>query len=284
MTATPVPEALPPLLATLEPYADEFVLIGGWVPHLYREFAGIPWTGKLSRTTELDVVVRESLPPVDRPQLRVLLEQAGLRPRPGATHGAIWEHADNGADALELLTPRTGPITGPQTKRIEHQDGIGAIMLTDLDLAIHFVEELRVPLDQRTVRVRVPTLGAYVATKAMTFAARTPQAGAPGEKQKRGKDLVYIYDVMMAGTEARRRIERDLAAIAARGKPFTESLRKGGNHLNLLRGAALHPALADAVALMVQRDAVSSNIALAAIKGATEDLLEMLDEAHGRAR
>lgn len=187
--ASPVPEDLPELLATLEPYADEYVLIGGWVPHLYAEFGGTPWLGKLSRTTELDMVVRESLPPVDRPPLRTLFEGAGLRPRPGTSHCAIWERAVDGVDALELLTPRTGPIGGAQTKRIEHQDGVGAIVLSDLDLAIRFVAELRLPLGGRTVRVRVPTLGAYIATKAMTFTARIPLPGIASELQKISRQL-----------------------------------------------------------------------------------------------
>lgn len=278
---SPSPDQLPALLAVLEPYADECVLIGGWVPYLYRQFGGTTWAGKLSRTTELDMVVRESVPPAERPLLKELLQGAGLRPRPGTTHCAIWERAADGVDVLELLTPHTGQIVGPETKRIEHQAGVGAIVLTDLELAIQFVAELRIPIGDRQVRVRVPTLGAYLATKAMTFAARIPLQGVDGKLQKRGKDLVYIHDVMLAGEELRVAIGTDLAAIAKAGRPHAEHLRKARNHLSLLRGSSPHPALSDAVALIVERDVVSPELARAAIRGAAEDLVEMLDEASG---
>jgi hypothetical protein len=210
-----IPEELVRLLETIESYADEYVLIGGWVPQLCRMFGGIAWTGKLARTTEADVVVRASVPPGDRPLLRTLLERAGLRVRPGTTHRAIWERVEDGTDALELLTPRTGPIKGPETTNIGEQPGVGAIVLSDLDLVMEFVTELRVPSGQRSVRVRVPTLGAYIATKALTFSARIARSDRTLEGQKRGKDLFYIYDVMMAGEEVRGRIKRDLAEIAS---------------------------------------------------------------------
>lgn len=170
---------------------------------------------------------------------------------------------------------------GQETKSIEHQEGVGATVLTDLELAIRFVAELRIPIGDRQVRVRVPTLGAYLATKAMTFAARIPLQGVDGKLQKRGKDLVYIHDVMLAGEELRAEIGRDLAAIAEAGQPYPESLRKARNHLSLLRGSSPHPALSDAVALIVERDVVSPEFARAAIRGAAEDLIEMLDEASG---
>lgn len=30
------------ILVILEPYLDDIVLIGGWVPHVYRRFGGFP--------------------------------------------------------------------------------------------------------------------------------------------------------------------------------------------------------------------------------------------------
>lgn len=281
MTSATLPDELRTLLETLEPYADEFVVIGGWVPQLYRMFGEIAWTGQLARTTELDVVVRGSLPPRNRPHLRTLLESAGLRTRPGTSHSAIWERANDGADALELLTPRTGPITGPATTNIEEQPGVDAIVLSDLDLVMEFVAELRVPSVHRLVRVRVPTLGAYVATKAMTYTARIPRDDLTPERQKRGKDLLYIEDVMMAGADVCGRIERDLAEIVSRDGRFVERLRKARNNLALLRGASPHPALGEAAAMMAERDGVSPAAASGVILGAAEDLMEMLGISTG---
>lgn len=266
-----------PLLAALEPYADDFVLIGGWVPQLYRDYGGMHWNGKLSLTTEIDAVVRPTLLAGGRPALRSILEGVGLRPRPGTVPGTIWERVEDGADALELFTPRVGPIKGAATTSIEQQEGIAAIALPDLDLVTEFVGEIHVPVDGGLVRIRVPTLGAYIATKAMTFAARASTVGQTSVSLKRGKDILYIHDVMSAGPEVRSRIENDLADIATR-KPLLPSLRRGRNHLTLLRGSTPHPALADAVAMVVERDGTSPAVAAANIIGSTEDLGEMLTD------
>jgi hypothetical protein len=187
---------------------------------------------------------------------------------------------EDSSDALELFTLRLGPIKGSATTGIEQQDGVAAIALPDLNLVMEFVREIRVPFDRRALRVRVPTLGAYIATKAMTFAARASLAGATSATLKRGKDILYIHDIMRAGPEVQSRIENDLADIAKR-KRFIESLRKGRNHLTLLRGSTPHPALDDAIAMVVERDGGSSAVASADILGSTDDLADMLNELIG---
>ena len=280
MTSESVFATISPLLAALAPYADDFIVIGGWVPQLYRDYGGMHWNGKLSLTTEIDAVVRPILQASGRPTLRSILEGAGLRPRPGTVLGAIWEHVEDGSEALELFTPSLGPIKGPPTTSIEQQDGVAAIALPDLDLVTEFVHEILLPFEGRLLRVRVPTLGAYIATKAMTFAARATMAATTSGNQKRGKDIVYIHDIMRAGPEVRSRIETDLADIATR-KSFIHSLRKGQNHLSLLRGSDPHPALDDAIVMVVERDGSSPAIASAGILGSTDDLAEMLNELIG---
>ena len=264
-----------PLLAALEPYADDFILIGGWVPQLYRDYGGMHWDGKLSLTTEIDAVVDATIETSGRPTLQAILTDAGLRPRPGSLHGAIWEHVEDGADALELFTPLLGPIKGPVATRIRQQAGVAAIALPDLDLVTAFVGEIRFPFGARFVRVRVPTLGAYIATKAMTFAARSLTSDKSAGSLKRGKDIMYIHDIMRAGPEVVDRIRKDLSHIA-KSDQFIAGLRKAQNHLTLLRGPIAHPALADAIAMLLERDGGSPAIASAAILGSTEDLIELL--------
>jgi hypothetical protein len=272
-----------PLLAALEAYADDFVLIGGWVPQLYRDYGGMHWNGKLSLTTEIDAVIRPTLLTGGRPALRSILEGAGLRPRPGTVPGTIWEHIEDGSDALELFTPLLGPIKGAAAASIEQQEGIAAIALPDLDLVTEFIRELHIPFEGRLLRIRVPTLGAYIATKAMTFAARGSTLGPSSVSPKRGKDILYVHDMMSAGPEVRSRIENDLADIA-KTKRFIGSLRKGRNHLTLLRGSNPHPAFDDAVAMVMERDGSSAAIASAAIIGSTEDLVDILDGLMGTPR
>lgn len=266
-----------PLLAALEAYADEFVLIGGWVPQLYRGYAGIQWNGKLSLTTELDAVVQQTVPANGRPPLRSILKEAGLRPRPGTVPGSVWEHRADDSDAIELFTPLPGPIKGSASREISEQAGIAAIALPDLDLVASFVWAMSIPFGEKHIRVRVPTLGAYMATKAMTFAARSTPADTTRSGQKRGKDLLYIYDVMRAGDDVYKMIQRDLDDIAKSGR-FANALRKARNSLTLLRGQSPHPALAEAILMVAERDGSSRAVAAADILGSTEDLAELLNE------
>lgn len=266
-----------PLLAALEAYVDEFVLIGGWVPQLYRDYGDIQWNGKLSLTTEIDAVVRATMPVGGRRTLRNILADAGLRPRPGSIAGSIWEHVEDGSDALELFTPLLGPIKGSGTTDIKQQEGIAAIALPDLDLVTTFVREIRLSFAGNPIRVRVPTLGAYIATKAMTFAARSSPVNRRPDGLKRGKDLLYIRDIMRAGGQVQHRIEQDLADIA-KDKRSIQSLRRARNHLTLLRSPTAHPALGEAASMVVERDGGSLAVASADIVGATDDLVEMLNE------
>jgi hypothetical protein len=49
------------ILATLRPYLDDLVIIGGWVPHLYRRYGLFPnWRSELSQS-RLDVLSTNSL-------------------------------------------------------------------------------------------------------------------------------------------------------------------------------------------------------------------------------
>ena len=71
-------EALLKLLWSIREYLSEIVIIGGWVPHLYRQYGGFSaWSAELSFTYEMDVLVDRSLPPRDRAPLAKLLEAAG---------------------------------------------------------------------------------------------------------------------------------------------------------------------------------------------------------------
>ena len=42
----------------LRPYLDEIVIIGGWVPYLYKRYGGFEsWQSETSLTAEVDVLV-----------------------------------------------------------------------------------------------------------------------------------------------------------------------------------------------------------------------------------
>jgi hypothetical protein len=205
------------VLRALRPYLADLVLIGGWVPDLYRKYGAIAdWTAGLSFTSELDVLISGAgLLRGERPELAVLLRDAGLRPdgAVAAPHTCRWVHADDG-EAIEFLTPHratwqssSGPVS------VSEQPGLTAIMLQDLELLARHTRVLHVAAgDDAPLPVRVPTLAAYVINKGLTFPRRTPRPGH-ASNPKRGKDLLYLRDLMAAGDGVAAMIDADMGAM-----------------------------------------------------------------------
>ena len=84
-------QVLRSILVELRPYRSDIVLIGGWVPYLYRRYGGFTgWGGVDSLTFELDVLVPQPLAPEGRSTIAHLLREAGFRPQSGAGPAAVW--------------------------------------------------------------------------------------------------------------------------------------------------------------------------------------------------
>ena len=54
-------------LAVLKPYMEEIVIVGGWVPVLYRRYGHVPSRHPSVRTMDIDVVVPRHLEARGRP-------------------------------------------------------------------------------------------------------------------------------------------------------------------------------------------------------------------------
>lgn len=66
MSREPADVALAAVLWSLRSYLPELVLIGGWVPRLYRAHGGFTeWRSGLSGTMEVDVLVSPPIETVD---------------------------------------------------------------------------------------------------------------------------------------------------------------------------------------------------------------------------
>jgi hypothetical protein len=180
-------------LEALQPYADEVVLIGGWVHELYVVEANSPL--RAVRTTDIDVTLPQTLIRPDRPPLLELLTAVGYRVvETDETTGVIkLEYGDPDGDAvpLDLLTEADDarrPI------EIEGQPGLVVsgypnqeILRTEsrwmtVGPALH-------PTLSNPVRVRVPTLGAYVLVKALSSSRRSGPTRV-------AKDLVYLLQIL----------------------------------------------------------------------------------------
>lgn len=281
------------ILVQLRPYLDDVVLIGGWVPFLYRRYGGFKeWRSRTSRTAELDVLLIPPLPAGDRPPLAKVLTDARLHPADQSAAAAVWEGDPHLGEVIEFLVPHEG--TARQVGRVRSVDGqagIGGISLPDVDLLHQHSVTLNVPVigvDEAitTLRVRVPRLGAYLTGKAATFFKRQqmPTAtGAARAEQKRAKDLLYIRDLMAAGPEVESRIRSDLAELrkTTRGRNWVSY---GATQLGLLLGGSNDILLEEAAAMLAERDGLSPERAKADLRGHLTDARETLRPPKQRRR
>ncbi|HWZ58989.1 MAG TPA: hypothetical protein VNW46_08455 [Gemmatimonadaceae bacterium] len=266
------------VLTVLRPYLADLVLIGGWVPDLYRQYGALPgWTSELSFTSELDVLVStDGVPTGDRPPLAVLLTEAGLRPIGDMVGAAVWAHADGG-DAIEFLVPHRGPLrpsAGPVP--VTGQPGVTAIMLPGVEFLGRHTTVLHVPGDDDILAVRVPRLGAYVINKGLIFPRRVPRSGL-AFNPKRAKDLLYLRDLMAAGTAVSDVITRDIRVILDSDPVAQFMVDSVVSHLDFAVAGTFADDVDRAVAMLIEREPAHSRAsARADILGHLVDALELL--------
>lgn len=185
------------LLRVLEPYAEEIVLIGGWVHALYLADSAI--SGKIVGlpiiTDDVDVTIPRKLHRDGRPPLLDLISEAGFERDPisdidGATI-LLRQIAGTAVVDLDLLTEIAPPGT---PVRIEGQEGLlvsgypGQAILLENTQWMEIGVALHATLDP-PVRIRVPTLPAYVFHKGLSSSQRL-------HDHKRAKDLVYMAEIL----------------------------------------------------------------------------------------
>lgn len=277
--------ALRRIVFELRPYLDEIVIIGGWVPYLYKRYGGFSsWNANTSLTTEVDVLVDRPLPPGERPSIPEILRKAGFHPSDDEGGLAVWEGDVDAGEKIEFLVPHKGTSRQEGTVvPVTAQNGMGAIPLSGLDLMRHFKQKLTIPVatsdGEPSLPIWVPTLGAYTVNKASTFSGRREHPG--GGNPKKAKDLLYLRDLMAAGSEVVDRIESDLAQMRQYrgGRRMTqEKIRNARNMLGLALGGALQRVLPEVARMLAEREpAFTEEAALADIGGHLADLADVLD-------
>lgn len=273
------------VVSALEPYLGEIVIIGGWVPYLYRQYGGLStWRGRLSMTQEVDVLVRSEIPPDGRDTIAETLRAAGFVATANTNTAAVWTNDPASGEKIEFLVPHAGPSrTLGQIVGVMQQPGVGAVALDRLDLLQRHTRRLRIPALDATgntqlVEVCVPTLGAYVLNKAATFQdRRVMESGVLNPK--RAKDLVYLQDIMGAGADVEALVHQDVVAIS---KPGRHVVSKAISSLDavLKRVAGVEEASRE----LAERDGMTREAAEAQIRGRLGDLLDVLREVSSRRR
>jgi hypothetical protein len=272
-------QALRRVLWVLRPYLPDLIVIGGWVPHLYRRYGGFTeWRSRLSGTAEVDVLVVEGSDTSTRQPLAEILGAAGFT-SDEQTRGAVWENAPGTGEKVEFFAPHQGTMrTAGKVRSLTGHEGLGAILLTDLELLEVHTREPCVPITiaqsaPEELKVRVPTLGAYLVVKASTFLKRP--AGDGETRSRRAKDLVYIRDILAAGEPITRQVQIDIGEI--RRMPLGASkLDYAVTQIGVIDRQNL--ALVEAAAELAERDQLSREAAINDLHGYLTDFREMLEQ------
>ncbi|HUS70475.1 MAG TPA: GSU2403 family nucleotidyltransferase fold protein [Anaerolineae bacterium] len=209
-----VVDADPQLLATLAvlgDYLQDMVLVGGWVPHLYRRLWPSERPVEARRTFDLDAAVRGPLTVRHRSRLDVLLAAEGytqILGGPSELAAQIYQSPPN-SDLLpiEFLAPLTGRR---QQATIQIQKGVTAQALRYLNILLENTFDVRLSPEAAAgsvgeLTVRIPIPGAYVFHRGLIH----PR----GISRRRGKDLYYIFETWAGLPDVRDRIVTEIGQI-----------------------------------------------------------------------
>lgn len=275
MISSDLERSLWSILDVLREYADDLVLVGGWVPYLQMKYgrASSP-RARTSRTGEADLVLPSGLRRGERRPIVELLEAAKFRPLDAER--VVWGRDPEHGEKIEFFQPHTGTARslGRAASQPE-QPGLAALSLDHLWIMERFNEPLLIPGPEAgspDAPVRVPLLGAYVLNKANTFHGRSgPDGGG-----KSGKDLLYLRDIMAAGREAEKVLQEDLLTMLDGGERnrVRAELDRARSHLQLVTDR-YH---SGAARILAERDALDTAGAQADVEGHLRDLADLLGD------
>lgn len=176
----------------LQPYAAEVVFIGGWVHALY--LAEVSAADPPVWTEDIDVTLPHQLLTAGRPTLLDLVAAAGYEIQEIGQESGIVEIFQpgprNSVIELDLLTEAPDPlekipIEGQPDLTVHGYPGQHVLLENArwMDVGRDVHEMLDPP-----VRIRVPTLSAYLLGKGLSSRTRT-------RLTKQAKDLVYLFEI-----------------------------------------------------------------------------------------
>jgi hypothetical protein len=180
----------------LKDYPADIVIGGGWAPLIYYHYLLGDKTKNPVRTFDIDLMVKNTVPIRGERSVDQVLTHAGLSAeyksmdKPPIIHyeGAV----ENCEVEIEFLTDQKGST--PDIV-IEVQTGLHAEALryisvaTDNTLAVT-IDDFEDKENSAPFQVTVPSPQAYIFQKGLVFEKRR-------EKQKKAKDLYYIFEVLL---------------------------------------------------------------------------------------
>lgn len=238
------------LIKALSPYADDIVLIGGWVHALYladANKAGERPSQWPIHTDDIDFAIPPTLLRAGRATLVELALEAGFEFDASSVYDqteespALFHKLKDGVVDLDFLTQADRPDVAIP---IEGQPDLVTHGYPDLHILTLHTQWLEIGTDLHpaldpAVRIRVPVPGAYVLQKGLASQRRT-------STMKAAKDLVYLYELVRhPGLSAE--VARQLPDVA---RQHPEEFRSWATYLGGLR--ADRPPVSDVVEQLLE--------------------------------
>lgn len=202
-------------------YLPQIVIGGGWVPLIYYHYLIGDKSLNPLRTLDIDFMVSDNIPIIGSEPLDQLLTDAGLKSEfksldtPPVIH---YEGKIENVDVeIEFLTDQIG---SKQDKVIEVQKGLHAEALRYISISLENI--ITVTIDDfvdsekpQRFHVRVPTPAAFIFHKGLVFKRRN-------KRNKKAKDLFYIFDVLVNFSNNINGVFHDLGLLKRKYKPWFE--------------------------------------------------------------
>ena len=182
------------LIAALEPWLDQVVVVGGWAHQLYRLHPHAQELDYLPlMTLDTDVAVPARLP-VEEQNIRERLLAHGFTEeflgdsRPPVTHYCLGGEASG--FYVEFLTPLIGAEYDRNHKRKATMDiaGIVSQQLRHVELLLHHPSSIDFELDGFAARVQIANPVSFLAQKVLIHKKR--------DRDDRAKDILYMHDTL----------------------------------------------------------------------------------------
>ncbi|MFH1674290.1 MAG: GSU2403 family nucleotidyltransferase fold protein [Pseudomonadota bacterium] len=179
----------------LKDYLPVIVVGGGWAPFIYYRYLLKDKEHEPIHTRDIDFMVQTQVPVIGSKTVDQLLVAAGFeaifksRDIPPLIH---YEGNIDGLDVeIEFLTDQTGSRSDLILKV---QNGLHAEALRFTSIVVENAIEVTIDdtvseADPFVLKVKVPTPSAYIFHKGLVFMRRR-------DREKRAKDLYYIFDIM----------------------------------------------------------------------------------------
>jgi len=192
-------------LDVLKPYLGQIVLVGGWVPVIYRKYGNMGARHPSVRTTDIDIAVPRTIPAAGLPTLDSLLVDAGYRVKIlGSYGGAVKYEMETPPSEIEFITPEIGR---PGQPSVSVQNGLQAQALRYVEILLENTRKITISEHKFTAMVKVPSPAAFIFQKSLTL---------PDRHTKHAKDLYYIFDIIDSTPEMMGEVLVEMKAIQSK--------------------------------------------------------------------